>query len=156
MRPLQIGGHDYLQFELPAVPDAADARELALLAMTSAYFEWFERLGEHAGPFLRPVEARFEPAFPPDLLTARRYRGKTNELLTQFMLNVARYSSDFAGQPWETLQVFDPLAGGGTTLFAALAARGRRGGSRRGRGRRRIYGDVPGAVPAASWACPTP
>jgi tRNA G10 N-methylase Trm11 len=57
---------------------------------------------------------------PHDLLTTRRYRGKTNEMFTRFMLNVARAGSALADRPWETLRVFDPLSGGGTTLFAAL------------------------------------
>ena len=50
----------------------------------------------------------------------RRYKGKTNELFTQFMCNLARYSSDFAAEPWASLRLFDPLAGGGTALFTAL------------------------------------
>ena len=57
---------------------------------------------------------------PPDLVMTRRYKGKTNELFTQFMCNLARYSSDFAVEPWASLRLFDPLAGGGTTLFTAL------------------------------------
>jgi tRNA G10 N-methylase Trm11 len=54
------------------------------------------------------------------MMMARRYRGKTNELFTHYLCNLARYSSDLAHRPWETLRLFDPLAGGGTTLFAAL------------------------------------
>jgi hypothetical protein len=53
-------------------------------------------------------------------VSARRYKGKTNELFTHFLCNLAKFSSNFAAAPWETLRVFDPLAGGGTTLFTAL------------------------------------
>ena len=53
-------------------------------------------------------------------MTTRRYRGKTNEIFTHFLCNVARFSSEYATQPWSALRVLDPLAGGGTTLFVAL------------------------------------
>ncbi len=120
IQPRHLGGLDYLQFDLPTEPDEAVARELGMLSMTSACFVHYDRIGDVPGPLLRPVETRVRWALPPDLLTTRRYRGKTNEMFTQFMLNVARASSALAGRSWETLRVFDPLSGGGTTLFAAL------------------------------------
>jgi len=120
IRPRTLGGLDYLQFELPAEPDAAQARELGMLAMTSAFFLHYEYIADVAGPLLRPIETNVQWTLPPDLLTTRRYRGKTNEMFTQFMCNVARASSALADRPWDTLRVFDPLCGGGTTLFAAL------------------------------------
>ena len=119
-RLVKLGRQDFLRFELSAPPADDDRHELGLMAMTSAYFEWYDRLGAVDGPFLRPIETPFQPVFPLDLLTARRYKGKTNELLTLFLCNVARFSSAFAREPWGHLAVLDPLAGGGTTLFAAL------------------------------------
>lgn len=116
----QLGGQVYLQFEMPSDLDDQQRRELGMLAMTHAFFTVYEQVGDHAGPFLRPLDTRFEPRLPPDLVTTRRYRGKTNELFTHFLCNVARFSSEFAHCPWEQLRVFDPLAGGGTTLFTAL------------------------------------
>jgi len=88
--------------------------------MASAFYEYFETLSDHTGPFLRPVETAFHPFFPRDLVMTRRYRGKTNEMLTHFLCNVARFSSGFADRPWNDIRVFDPLSGGGTTLFTAL------------------------------------
>ena len=117
---VELGGQRYLQFELPNEPTAEQARELAMLATSSAFFVRYETLGEVSGPLLRPIETGYQPALPRELLMARRYRGKTNELFTHFMCNIARYSSALAHRPWDTLRVFDPLAGGGTTLFAAL------------------------------------
>ena len=69
----------------------------------------------------QPHRHQGEPRLPLDLVTARRYRGKTNELFTQFLCNVARHASDFSEQPWTDLRVVDPLAGGGTTLLVALS-----------------------------------
>ncbi len=117
---LRLAGQSYVQFELPAEPGEEQADELGMLAATSAFFVYYERLGRVAGPLLRPIETHFEPAFPPDMVNTRRYRGKTNELLTHFMCNLARFSSGLARRPWHTLRIFDPLAGGGTTLLTAL------------------------------------
>jgi hypothetical protein len=120
MTPVQLGGQGYLRCELTSPLSQGDIHELGGLAMTSAFFDGFDHIGEVAGPLLRPIETGFAPAFPPDLMTTRRYRGKTNEAFTHFMLNVARFSSAFADQPWRDLRAFDPLMGGGTTLLAAL------------------------------------
>ncbi|MFN8490710.1 MAG: hypothetical protein U0350_24175 [Caldilineaceae bacterium] len=120
INPLTLGGQAYLKFDLPSEPDETQRRELGMLAMTSAFFTYYEQLGTLSGPFLRPLETGFQPSLPPDLIMTRRYRGKTNELFTHFLCNVARFSSAFADQPWAKLRVFDPLAGGGTTLFTAL------------------------------------
>jgi hypothetical protein len=120
LEPVTLGGQGYLKAGLSAPVDDAALRELGALAMTSAYFDFFERIGEEAGPLLRPRETGFVPALPLELMTARRYKGKTSESFTHFMLNVARFSSAFAGTPWRELRVFDPLMGGGTTLLAAL------------------------------------
>src|SRR5512141_856156 len=115
-----LGGQAYLKFELPGPLDDDQRRELGMLAMTSAFFEYRERAGDEAGPWVRPLETAYQPAFSPDLVMTRRYRGKTNELFTLFLCNIARNSSSFASEPWDALRIFDPLAGGGTTLFAGL------------------------------------
>jgi hypothetical protein len=118
--PIIMGGQSYLQFDLPLEPGTSQVREMGMLATISAFFTRYERLGEVAGPLLRPIETGFVPRLPRELMMARRYRGKTNELFTHLLCNVARYSSALADRPWDTLRVFDPLSGGGTTLFAAL------------------------------------
>jgi hypothetical protein len=120
LKPLTLAGQTYLQFELSAPLDEPARHELGMLAMTSAFFDYREALPDAPGPWLRPIETGFVPAFPPEMVTTRRYKGKTNELFTHFLCNVARFSSGFAGEPWSELRVLDPLAGGGTTLFVAL------------------------------------
>jgi hypothetical protein len=117
---IALGGQTYCRCELANEPDDGQLRELGMLAATSAFFGYHEKLGEHTGPFLKPIESGFVPYFPPELVTTRRYKGKTNELFTHFLCNLAKFSSDFADAPWDTLRVFDPLSGGGTTLFTAL------------------------------------
>ena len=120
MAVFELCGQPYLKVELTSEPEASHVRELGTLAMMSAFFFYHEKLGEYVGPFLRPLETPFQPFLSPDLVTTRRYRGKTNELFTHFLCNLARFSSEFAHKTWHELYVFDPLAGGGTTLFSAL------------------------------------
>jgi predicted RNA methylase len=93
---------------------------MGALATISAFFEYEEVMEGRSGPWLRPIATGFQPVLPVELATARRYRGKTNEVLCHFMCNVARASSDFSHRPWQELRVLDPLAGGGTILFTAL------------------------------------
>lgn len=120
MSPVRLGGQTYLKFDIPAAPTPQQARELGLLAMTSSFFIYYDKLGRVQGPLLHPIETSFAPALPHDIVMTRRYRGKTNELFTHFLCNVARFSSALSRRPWDTLRVFDPLAGGGTTLLTAL------------------------------------
>lgn len=117
---IDLGGQTYCRCALAVEPNETLLRELGMLATTGAFFWYHEALGEHIGPFLQPIEFGFAPYFPPDLVTTRRYKGKTNELFTHFLCNLAKFSSDFADASWNTLRVFDPLSGGGTTLFTAL------------------------------------
>ncbi|HXF64403.1 MAG TPA: hypothetical protein VNK95_22425 [Caldilineaceae bacterium] len=120
LEPVTLAGQRFLRFSMPALPTPAQLDELGRLATVSALFELHDRVGDQPGPWLRPLETGYRPALPPELVVTRRYRGKTNELLSHFLCNLARYSSAFRDQPWRSLRVFDPLAGGGTLLFAAL------------------------------------
>lgn len=117
---ITLGGQEYLRCTLTQAASQAQLHELGMLAMTSAFFTYYDRVGDLEGPLLRPLETGFQPMLPLDLVTTRRYRGKTNELFTHFLCNLARFSSDFADQPWSNLSLFDPLMGGGTTLFTGL------------------------------------
>ncbi len=115
-----LGGQPYVRFTLPQEPNADQRRELGMLAMTSAFFVNYDRIGDIDGPLLRPLEPGWQPVLSPDIVATRRYRGKTNELFTHFLCNIARFSSAFADQPWHNLSIMDPLMGGGTTLFVGL------------------------------------
>src|SRR6266478_9563290 len=95
---------------------------LSRLGATSGVYEYFAHIGEVEGPLLRPLEPHFTPLVPLEMAEVRRYKGKTNEVFTQVLLNIAVFAGAYSGQFRERLRVLDPLAGGGTTLFLALAA----------------------------------
>lgn len=118
--PVKLGGADYLKFDLAGMVDAHGLHELGTLATLRSFFQYYDTLDDQAGPFLRPLTTTFEPSLPPDILTTRRYKGKTNELLTHFLCNIAKFSSPLRDQSWREVRLFDPLCGGGTTLFAGL------------------------------------
>lgn len=120
LEPIELGGQAFLRIQLDLSLEQLPYALLDTLATTSAHFLYYDQIGTEDGPFLKPLGAVTEPPFPPDLISTRRYRGKTNELLTHMMCNVAKYSSDFADLDWREITLLDPLAGGGTTLFAGL------------------------------------
>ena len=117
----RIAGQDYATFGLASAPTDAERTLLASFATLGNAFELYEALGDVAGPLLRPVAVDYPHVLSTDMAAVRRYKGKTNELFTLFLCNMAKFASAFAETPWRDLRVFDPLCGGGTTLFTALA-----------------------------------
>ncbi len=97
-------------------------RILAQMGATSEIYEYFEQVGDVQGPLLRPVEPQFTPFVPLEMVETRRYKGKTNEVFTRVLLNIALFAGAYRRQVDERLRILDPLAGGGTTLFLALAS----------------------------------
>lgn len=95
---------------------------LPRLGATSEAYEFFGQIREVEGPFLRPIETPFTSFVPLEMAEIRRYKGKTNEVFTRVLLNVAIFAGAYSSQYTERLRVLDPLSGGGTTLFLALAS----------------------------------
>ena len=124
--PVTLAGQGYMVVTIdeesivPPCPALVDI--LPRLGATSEAYEFFEHIGDVAGPFLRPLETVFTPFIPLEMAEVRRYKGKTNEVFTRVLLNIAIFAGAYSNQFTERLRVLDPLAGGGTTLFLALAA----------------------------------
>ena len=121
--PTTLAGQHYLLVTLDEEQlSSQDIAILSRLGATSEIYEYFESLGEIHGPLLRPVEPQFTPFVPFEMAETRRYKGKTNEVFTRVLLNLALFAGAYASSITERLRIFDPLAGGGTTLFLALIA----------------------------------
>ncbi|GAB4561542.1 MAG: SAM-dependent methyltransferase [Anaerolineae bacterium] len=116
--PRQIAGLPFIILELDGEVDAHAVQLLARLATIQACF-WLHESSPSG--MLEPIDLPSPDGLPPELLFARRYKGKTNEDLTRFLINAAAFASSFSHLEGR-LDVLDPLAGGGTTLFAALTA----------------------------------
>lgn len=118
---IKLGRTDYLKIDIGDHNiDENDLYEFGNMAMLFSFFRYYPEIGKSEGPFLKPLDTLTEYYLPHDLVMTRRYRGKTNEMFTRFLCNIARYSSSYNNLPWKETRVFDPLAGGGTTLFTAL------------------------------------
>lgn len=116
----QLAGQDWLLLDCDDDLTEDDRIILWNLGTVAGVYDYFRDFGELPGPFLRPQEPRRVAFVPDELAEARRYRGKTSELFTAVLLNLALFAGDFAARPRAHLRVLDPLAGGGTTLFTAL------------------------------------
>jgi hypothetical protein len=119
-----FAGQGYLLVTIDDKGEISRALEeiLPRLGATSEAYEFFEHIGEVEGPFLRPLETSFAPFLPLEMAEIRRYKGKTNEVFTRVLLNIAVFAGAYSNLCTGRLRVLDPLAGGGTTLFLALAA----------------------------------
>ena len=104
-------GCDWLSFEAEAL--TADQR--ALIALGAHLYLLFQDAEDGAMvPLLGQKEAYLES----DLPLVLKYKGKTNETFTSFMMNLALCASNYGAG--ETLTVLDPMCGRGTTAFIAL------------------------------------
>jgi hypothetical protein len=122
VEPITLAGQNFLLVTLDDAGHPLMAVILAHLGATSEAYHYFESIGDMQGPFLRPLDCAFTPFVPLEMAEARRYKGKTNEVFTRVLLNVALFAGAFREQVTERLRILDPLAGGCTTLFLALAA----------------------------------
>ncbi len=125
IKPVTFAGQAYLLVSLADETISSQYLELQKIlprlgAISEAY-EFFECIGDVEGPFLRPLETTFVPFLPLEMAEIRRYKGKTNEVLTRVLLNIAVFAGAFTQRYNEQLRILDPLAGGGTTLFLALS-----------------------------------
>lgn len=107
---VEVERHATLDLLRTDLPEEAAPR-VARLACVHGIF-----VGDASG--LRLVDQAPDFVGPESLVTGAKYRGKTNELVTQLAINLAlRFAEVPAGKPTRLL---DPMAGRGTTLLWAL------------------------------------
>jgi len=70
-----------------------------------------------------PVAGREKPWLGQDLPAILKYKGKTNEMFLQMVINVALYSGCFWQDRHQVLDMLDPMCGRGTALFIAANRR---------------------------------
>ncbi len=113
----EIAGNPYLTFQTEAPLFASHVRHLRRMSFVLSMFERAERDG---WDWLRPLPVTGDPLFNNTLVTMHKYAGKTNPTFTRLLLNLALQAADCADR--EGLQILDPVAGKGTTLFEGLVA----------------------------------
>ena len=104
-------GLAWIEFECDAL-DEKGAKELARSAHIYLASE------RHEGGMLKPLTSAETAYLGDDLPYVLKYKGKTNETFTKFIVNLALSASAFSGD--DRLKLLDPMCGRGTTLFEAV------------------------------------
>ncbi len=89
--------------------------DLEILSKLSFVFALFKRHLLSDDTYLYPIQKLNYELIDPKISSIQKYAGKTNELFTKMMINVALLSSNFNYS--DTIHLLDPVAGKGTTLF---------------------------------------
>jgi hypothetical protein len=108
-----IGGIELLCF----TAEPLEARIKKALHNISTNYLMFE---VYPNDMLKPAMADREFYFKTDFSGILKYKGKTNEMFTDMLLNLGIFSGDFHDKFDEPLNVLDPLCGKGTTLYSGL------------------------------------
>jgi len=108
-----LGGATFVSVESREAIDAAGVARVARLSFAAGMFERTDADGLRILPDAWPI-----PSLPRSLLTIQRYKGKTNELFTRLLVNLA-VSMQRTDLGQRTVRLLDPVAGRGTTLNAA-------------------------------------
>ena len=107
----ELFGAGIICFEAPELGE----RARALLALHSLNYLLCELHGDR----LTPIGGRAKAFLGHDLNGILKYKGKTNERFTSFLVNMALLSGAFADAFDHKLCLFDPMCGRLTTLFEA-------------------------------------
>ena len=113
------GGVEYLVFETSAGMEPEDVEKIFDLSFTYAFYEV---LGSGDTLMLKPIRPVKENFVDESISMILKYTGKTNELFTRMMINVAYYSGAVGKEMKEKKEIhlLDPMAGKGTTLYEGL------------------------------------
>ena len=111
VRSESVAGADWLTFEASRLDEA----QAALLSHMAHIYVLFERT---ENGMLTPLEGHADAYLGDDLPAVLKYKGKTNETFTDYLINLAVCASDFDAD--DVLTLADPMCGRGTTLFAAI------------------------------------
>lgn len=111
-----IEGLHFLLFDTADALITADTDILCDLSFLYAIFEIIDGSGENT---MKPVRKTRVDFVDDSISQILKYTGKTNEIFTRMMINLAVYSLDEipASRP---VRLIDPIAGKGTTLYEGL------------------------------------
>ncbi len=102
-----------------SVEKRISGNELYILSRLSFVFALFECVQVNNQTLLMPIALTNTGYIDSKISSLLKYSGKTNELFTRMMVNVALLSSGFDYD--QNIQLLDPVAGKGTTLFEGTA-----------------------------------
>lgn len=112
---VEIESIRYLSFETES---NLSENDLEIISRLSFIFAIYKKEEFNDKICLLPIKKKDYEYIDSKINTILKYPGKTNELFTKMMLNVALLSSNFTYD--DEIQLLDPLAGKATTLFEGL------------------------------------
>jgi len=113
IRRHMIAGVPYIVFDTEG---ELSGEMTAVLSRLSFTYALFQISGDYST--LYPILIEDDAFFDSGISTILKYTGKTNEIFTRMMINLALFSSDFHHE--KQIRLLDPVAGKGTTLFEGL------------------------------------
>jgi 16S rRNA G966 N2-methylase RsmD len=113
IRKETICGVRYILFETNRT---LEGKDLEIVSRLSYVFALFLLQSDQS---LKPIFKTPFEFVDPKISSLLKYPGKTNELFTRMMVNVALLSSSFSYE--DQINLLDPVAGKGTTLFEAIS-----------------------------------
>ncbi|MFC2089311.1 TRM11 family SAM-dependent methyltransferase [Bacteroidota bacterium] len=114
IKELDIEGIKYLSLETDGTLSKHD---LDILCRLSFQFALYQYKKSDSSYTLYPIKKEAYEYIDPKISSLLKYQGKTNELFTKMMINVALLSSEYAYS--DRIRLLDPVAGKGTTLYEA-------------------------------------
>lgn len=115
---ITISNIHYLSF---TTTQALSDRALNVMSYFSFLFGLYEVIEKRneRDYILRTINLPFNYQLNPKISTLQKYKGKTNELFTKMMIQIAWLTSSFELEDSKQLKLLDPIAGRGTTLYEA-------------------------------------
>lgn len=98
--------------------DELSEKDMQILSRLSFVFAVYKRITYNDNVCLKPISKENYYYIDEKISTILKYSGKTNELFTRMMINIALLSSNFEYST--KIKLLDPVAGKGTTLFEGL------------------------------------
>jgi hypothetical protein len=115
-----FGGIEYITFKSKNGLSENDLILLSRLSFVYAIFEIKGNIKDSSEDLFSPVTKNHSYFFSDDLNMILKYSGKTNEIFTRMMINLAVFASKFKGDFLDNLNLLDPVCGKGTTVFDSL------------------------------------
>lgn len=111
----QIEGVRYINLK---TQEELSEKDIQIISRLSFVFAVYERIIFENQNLFKPIPKARYYYIDEKISTILKYSGKTNELFTKMMINIALLSSNFDHN--SKLKLLDPVAGRGTTLFEGI------------------------------------
>ena len=109
----KVCGVDYLTFR---TGNELTQTDIKVISDLSFFYALFKIESIHQEVYLKPINKVKENFVDESISAMLKYTGKTNEIFTRMMINVAFYSQNNN----DNIRLLDPIAGKGTTLYEGL------------------------------------